>query len=75
TVEQAIDEEVERFLKDGPTRDELRRITTARKAAFVRGAERVGGFGGKSDILAQNEVYLGDPGAYGTTLEVWNTAA
>ncbi len=73
-VEAAIDEEVNRFLAEGPTRDELTRITTARKAAFVRGAERVGGFGGKSDILAQNEVYLNDPGAYRDTLEVWETA-
>ena len=74
SVEAAIDEEVERFLAEGPTRDEMTRITTRRKAAFVRGAERVGGFGGKSDILAQNEVYLGDPGAYRDTLDVWNTA-
>jgi zinc protease len=74
TVEAAIDEEVERFLADGPTRDEMKRITTAREAAFVRGAERVGGFGGKSDILARNEVYLGDPGAYQATLDVWSTA-
>ena len=73
-VEAAIDEEVVRFLAEGPTGDELERITTARSAAFVRGAERVGGFGGKSDILAQNEVYLGDPGAYRETLEVWETA-
>jgi zinc protease len=28
----------------------------------------VGGFGGKSDILAQNAVYEGDPGAYRKTL-------
>ena len=26
--------------------------------------ERIGGFGGKSDILAQNQTYLGDPGAW-----------
>jgi zinc protease len=73
-VEAAIDEEVARFLEDGPTRDEIRRITTARKAAFVRGAERVGGFGGKSDILARNEVYLDNPGGYKDTLAVWDSA-
>lgn len=73
-VEAAIDEEVERFLDSGPTRDELNRVTTRRKAAFVRGAERVGGFGGKSDILATNEIYLDDPGAYKDTLRVWETA-
>jgi zinc protease len=73
-VEAAIDEEVNRFLAEGPTRAELTRITTARKAAFVRGAERVGGYGGKSDILASNEVYLGDPGAYRESLKVWDSA-
>ncbi len=72
-VEAAIDEEVARFLDNGPTRDELSRITTTRKAAFVRGAERIGGFGGKSDILATNEIYLDNPGAYRDTLRVWDT--
>jgi len=70
-VDAAIEEEVGRFLAEGPTADEIERIVTTRKADFIRGAERVGGFGGKSDILAQNEVYLGDPGAYRTTLERW----
>jgi zinc protease len=73
-IEAAIDEEVNRFLAEGPTKAELARATTARKAAFVRGAERVGGFGGKSDILARNEVYLGDPGAYKESLDVWDSA-
>jgi zinc protease len=73
-VDAAIEEEVERFLAEGPTADEIERIVTTRKAGFIRGAERVGGFGGKSDILAQNEVYLGDPGFYQTTLARWNAA-
>jgi zinc protease len=73
-VDAAIEEEVARFLAEGPTADELERIVTTRKAEFIRGIERVGGFGGKSDILAQNEVYLGDPGFYRTTLARWETA-
>jgi zinc protease len=73
-VDAAIEEEVARFLAEGPTPDELERIVTTRKADFIRGIERVGGFGGKSDILAQNEVYLGDPGSYRTTLARWETA-
>jgi zinc protease len=71
-VDAAIEEEVGRFLAKGPTADEIERIVTTRKAAFIRGAERVGGFGGKSDILARNEVYLGDPGFYQTTLARWD---
>ncbi|HMI51366.1 MAG TPA: pitrilysin family protein [Candidatus Saccharimonadales bacterium] len=63
-VEKELDEELARFLKDGPTADELQRSKTQHAASFVRGIERIGGFGGKSDVLAQNEVYLGSPDAY-----------
>ena len=67
-VERAIDEELARLLKSGPTPDELARVKSAYMGRFVRGIERIGGFGGKSDVLAQGEVYEGDPGAYRTTL-------
>ena len=63
-VEALLDEELARFLERGPTRDELRRVKAQTEAAFVRGVERVGGFGGKSDILAENAVFGGDPGFY-----------
>ena len=63
-VEAAINEELARFLAGGPTADELARVKTQNRAAFVRGIERIGGFGGKSDILASNQVYAGDPGFY-----------
>jgi zinc protease len=67
-VEKAVNEEIERLLKDGITEDELERVKAQRRSAYVRGLESVGGFGGKSDILAQNAVYEGDPGAYRKTL-------
>jgi zinc protease len=67
-VEKAVDEELARFLKLGPTESELQRVKTQYHSNFVRGIERIGGFGGKSDILAMNEVYAGDPGFYKTTL-------
>jgi zinc protease len=35
----------------------------------VRGIEQVGGFGGNSDILAENAVFAGDPGFYKTSLQ------
>ncbi len=68
-VEQALNEEVERLLRDGITADELERVKTQRRAAFVRGLESIGGFGGKSDILAQNAVYEGDPGAFRKSMD------
>jgi zinc protease len=68
-VEKAVREEVARFLREGPTADELRRVKTQFRANFVRGIERIGGFGGKSDILATNMVYGGDPAFYKVTLD------
>ncbi len=65
-LENAIDEEVARFLKDGPTQEEVERVRTQYLANFLRGVDRIGGFGGASDLLAQSQVYLGDAGAYKT---------
>jgi zinc protease len=67
-LEKAIREELSRFLDEGPTAEELRRVKTQHLASFVRGVERIGGFGGKSDVLATYEVFTGDPGNYRRTL-------
>jgi zinc protease len=68
TVEAAINDELAKFLKDGPTSSELERVKTQHVARFVRGIERIGGFGGKSDILAMSMTYGGRPDYYKTTL-------
>jgi zinc protease len=73
-VRQAIDEEMQRFITEGLTKDELARIKAQLKSGFVRGVERIGGFGGKSDVLAQNAVYAGDPGFYATSLDRFEAA-
>ncbi len=63
-VEKAVDEEVRRLLAGGPTPAELSRVKTQYRAGFIRGVERIGGFGGKSDVLAQGEVFAGRPDFY-----------
>ena len=63
-VEKAVDEELRRLLAAGPTAIELRRVKTQYRAGFIRGIERIGGFGGKSDVLAQGEVFAGRPDFY-----------
>ena len=68
-VEAAIDEELKRFFERGATERELSRVKNQFVSRFIRGIERVGGFGGKSDILARNEVYGGRPDYYKTTLQ------
>jgi len=73
-VEKAVDEELARFLKDGPTAAELARAKTQGMAGFLRGVERIGGFGGKSDVLATCEVYTGNAGCYEDSIRWTNEA-
>ena len=68
-VEKAIDEELARLLVGGPTALEMERVKNQKLAGFLRGIERVGGFGGKSDLLASNQIYLGSPDAYKANLK------
>ncbi|TWT19289.1 insulinase family protein [Luteimonas marina] len=67
-VEAIIDEEIGRLVKDGPTAEELERAKTVIRAGFIRGIERIGGFGGKADVLAECTVYESDPGCFRTSL-------
>jgi zinc protease len=68
-VEKALDEELARLLEGGPTAAEMERVKNQRLAGFLRGIERVGGFGGKSDLLASSQVYQGSPDAYKASLK------
>jgi len=67
-VEAVIDEELKKLVADGPSADELARAKTAFRSGFIRGIERIGGFGGKADALAECAVYEGDPGCFRTSL-------
>ena len=73
-VESALREELERFLANGLTAQELQRLKTNYRTNFVRSIERVGGFGGKSDLLAQGEIYGDGPNHYRQQLEWVDTA-
>jgi zinc protease len=73
-VEHVLDEEMQRFLTQGPTRAELERVKTEIRSSFIRGVEQVGGFSGKAQILAENAVFGGRPDFYKRSLEVLNGA-
>jgi zinc protease len=73
-VEREMDEELAKFLANGPTQEELDRAKTEAFSGFIRGVERIGGFGGKSDVLAASMVYGGRPDAYKDELEITRTA-
>ena len=68
-VEASVREELARFLKEGPNDSELERVKVQYEAALVRGTERIGGFGGKSDRLAQGAVFAGNPEQYKLALQ------
>jgi predicted Zn-dependent peptidase len=74
SVETAIEEELRRFVEKGPTPEELARAQTAIRAQFIKGLERIGGFGGKADVLAACEVYTGDPACYRQSLQWLDSA-
>jgi len=64
SVEQAVDEVMDSFIKRGPNRKLLETEKTKALAGFIRGIQRIGGFGGKSDLLATCQTYTGNPGCY-----------
>jgi zinc protease len=68
-VERAVNEEIARFLREGPTAEELHRVKTRVFAGALRGLERIDGFGGKSAQLAQYQVYCGSPERYTEELD------
>jgi zinc protease len=70
-VERMLDEEIARFLEDGPTREELERVVTETRAGLIRAMERVSG---KARILIEGAVYGGRPDAYQDSLEIIDTA-
>jgi len=67
-MERLGDEELRALMKAGPSADELRLAKTTILANYTRMVERVGGFGGKSDMLASCMTFTGDPECYKTYL-------
>ncbi|WP_237065505.1 M16 family metallopeptidase [Microbulbifer guangxiensis] len=68
-VETLLDAELHEFSRKGVIAEELKRIKQSEFASLVKGLEKVGGFGGKTDILARSEFYYGDPGALVSSLK------
>jgi zinc protease len=73
-LERVIDEELERFISEGPTPIELERARNTIQSAIVRALETLGGFGGVADRLNQYNHYLGDPGYLATDLARYDAA-
>lgn len=63
-AERELDATLAALLKQGPAPADLQRARTRFLAGFARGIERLGGFGGRSDVLAESQTYHGDSEAY-----------
>ncbi len=63
-AEREMDAVLAELLDGGPTETGLATAQTRILADFVRGMERLGGFGGRSDILAESMTFGGNPDAY-----------
>ncbi|MCB0474101.1 MAG: insulinase family protein [Flavobacteriaceae bacterium] len=68
-VKEKMLAEIDNIIKNGPTEAELQRVKASYFSGFIKGLERIGGFGGVSDILASNETYFGDASFYKNTLK------
>jgi zinc protease len=68
-IEQIVTEEIARLAKEGPTAEELNRAKTKWEFQYITGLERIGGFGGKADLLNTYNTFLGDPDKFGADLE------
>ncbi|MBK6314209.1 MAG: insulinase family protein [Blastocatellia bacterium] len=60
-LEAAIDAEISKLAPEGPTADEIESAKAKRELGFVDGLQRIGGFGGKADIINTYNTYLGSP--------------
>jgi zinc protease len=71
-AEAALDVELKRMMDAPPTAAELDRAKRNRVANVLRRLERVGGFGGKADVLESGEFWAGDPGFIDTIVSKWD---
>lgn len=73
-AEKELDAIVADVIKNGPTAEEVQRAQSRTLSQFVRGIERLGGFGGRSDVLAESATFGGSPEFYLDRLEAMATA-
>jgi zinc protease len=68
-LEKKLDSELERFLKEGPTAEELNRVKAQYIADYFRSIDHLGGLGSRSDRIAQGAVFGHQPEAYKLAFE------
>src|SRR5581483_2204133 len=74
-LQKAIDDELDKLRKDGPTQAELDRARNVIESQIVERLERLGGFGGVADRLNRYNHYLHDPGYLPKDIDRYNRAS
>ena len=67
-VEAATDAEIARLWQDPPTDEELQRARNRLESSHFRQLSRIGGFGGRADVLNYYNVFYNDPDMINTGL-------
>ncbi len=67
-LEKEIWSEINRLKKEGADEKEVQRAKNSQKASFIYQLQSVGGFGGKTDLLNQYNIYVGTPGFFNDDL-------
>lgn len=70
-IEKAVDEELARLLKDGPTADELKRNQVSKEVGMIAGLQQLLN---KADALNEYNFYLGTPDGFETDLNRYRNA-
>ncbi|MEP6583944.1 MAG: pitrilysin family protein [Ginsengibacter sp.] len=73
-LNEIINQELKKIFSQGVTTEELERAKTRYFSNFIKGVERIGGFGGKSDILALSATYGGSADYYKTMQKIIKSA-
>ena len=73
-VSAKLDALIAGFVAEGPTADEVARVTATRMAERIRALEPTGGFTGKAVVLAEGQLYANDPGFYRRQLAAYGKA-
>ena len=68
-IQAEINRELDRVRNKPPTDDEVQRAKNRIESHHVAQMERIGGFGGRADLLNMFNTYVGDPGAVNKDLE------
>lgn len=68
-IEEVLEDEMRRLLDKGVSGGEVEIARNMLEADFLRGLERIGGFGGRANLLNRYNLFLGDPGFLAADLQ------